>query len=229
MKYLGGKARVAKKICSFLESQRKEGQVFVEPFLGGCNILPLMSGERIASEINPDLVLFYKALQEGWTPPTEVSEEEYSYLKNAEPSALRGFVGVACSYSGKWFGGYARSANRNYALNGHNTALKTQPKIKDAQIHNCDYRDLEIPQGSLVYCDPPYKGTTKYDRGFSSEEFWQWARELSKTCDVYVSEYQAPTDFEEVFSIERNLEMRRNKTETEKRVEKIFRLKNART
>jgi hypothetical protein len=38
--------------------------------------------------------MMFQALQQDWLPPEYVSEE----LKTAQPSALRGYVGFACSY-----------------------------------------------------------------------------------------------------------------------------------
>lgn len=219
MQYLGGKSKIAKKLVEFLEKNRKKDQLYVEPFLGGCNILPLISGKRIGAEINQDLVMLYNAVQNGWLPPTSISENEYKELKNAKSSALRGFAGVACSFSGKWFGGYARSGDRNYALNGYNGLKKMAIKIEDATIINSSYEQLEIPDGSMVYCDPPYANTTEYKNKFDTEAFWRWARKLSKSCDVYISEYTAPNDFECVWELERNLEMCKN---GRKRIEKLF-------
>ena len=55
------------------------------------------------------------------------------------------------------------------------------------------YLDMEIPVGSTVYCDPPYAGTTGYQSGFDSQEFWDWCESLvGKGCRVFVSEYDAP-------------------------------------
>lgn len=156
-------------------------------------------------------------------PPTVVSEELYQILKNSPPSPLRGFVGIACSYSGKFFGGYARSGDRNYALNGYNTAMKTKPLICDAKIIHADYKELKIPEKSLIYCDPPYRNTTGYNHKFCCEDFWNWCRERSGDGHtVIISEYSSPDDFKEIWSKERNLEMRTNKNKSEKRVEKLF-------
>ena len=227
MRYLGGKARVAKQLTSFLESVRKEGQLYVEPFLGGCNILPLMNNPRIGSEINADLIAFYTALRDGWIPPKHCSEYSYQRVKRLQsPCALKGFIGIACSFSGKWWGGYARGGKgRDYCTNGHNVAMRKKPLIQNVSFASVDYRCLEIPDNSLVYCDPPYKETQGYNSGgFDSLEFWEWARELSKRCDVYVSEYQAPEDFECVWQIERNMEMQ-TKAGKPKRLERLFKWK----
>lgn len=39
MNYLGGKIRIAKEILPIILADRKEGQYFVEPFCGGCNVI----------------------------------------------------------------------------------------------------------------------------------------------------------------------------------------------
>jgi len=71
-----------------------------------------------------------------------------------------------------------------------------QPKL---QFFNGDYFDVEIPDGAVIYCDPPYKGTAEYHEGaFNHNQFWEWVREKSKTNKVYISEYQAPDDFKKI-------------------------------
>lgn len=55
------------------------------------------------------------------------------------------------------------------------------------------YTDYDYEAGDVVYCDIPYKGTDcKSYRGFNHEAFWAWARRVP----CYVSEYNAPQDFE---------------------------------
>lgn len=38
MRYSGSKARMPKEILPIILADRKEGQYFVEPFCGGCNV-----------------------------------------------------------------------------------------------------------------------------------------------------------------------------------------------
>lgn len=112
MQYLGGKSRLSLSICQFLESIRSPNQVFLEPFCGGCNVTHKMSGERIAADAHPYLIVMYNALQGGWIPPESVSEEHYHYVKehpDTDP-ALTAFVGFGCSFGAKWWGGYALNA-----------------------------------------------------------------------------------------------------------------------
>ena len=70
-----------------------------------------MSGVRCASDVNRPLITMYKALQDGWIPPSTVTEEMYAEYKGIQDAEdpLTAFIGIGCSFSGKWFGGYARS------------------------------------------------------------------------------------------------------------------------
>ena len=61
-----------------------------------------------------------------------------------------------------------------------------------------DYREVVIPDGAVVYCDPPYADTDCHgyaggDGGFDSVAFWDWVR--TRPFPVFVSEYKAPEDF----------------------------------
>jgi len=40
--------------------------------------------------------------------------------------------------------------------------------------------------------------------GFNHTEFWEYARKLSQTHRVYISEYTAPEDFKEILSFPQN-------------------------
>ena len=72
--------------------------------------------------------------------------------------------------------------------------LEQLGRLRRLQLCNQDYRDLVIPAGAVVYCDPPYENTVGYKDSINHGDFWQWVRELSKTNFVYVSSYNAPDD-----------------------------------
>lgn len=55
---------------------------------------------------------------------------------------------------------------------------------------------------SIVYCDPPYYGTSDYQTPFDHKLFWSWVRNISRYNQVFISEYQAPKDFKCVWSKE---------------------------
>lgn len=229
MQYFGGKQRISKQIVEVLNEYRKGNQPLVEPFVGGCNIISKMSGERYCYDINEYLIEMYKAVQNGWTPPAIITEEEYDYIRNNKDKdkPLTGFVGIGCSYSGKWFGGYARNkTGRNYCLNAHNSILKQLNEIRDIKFDCKDYKELEF-DGCLIYCDPPYKDTTKYPiiGEFNTEEFWNVMRNWSKNNTVIISEYEAPNDFECIKEIHTKTDIRNSDGKRENRVERLFKFK----
>lgn len=157
MKYMGSKNRHAKDILPIIVAARKAYQYYVEPFVGGFNMIDKVSGPRIANDSHKYLIALFKKLQEGWVPPDWVSEEEYLTIridKDKYPDHVVGFAGFCCSYSGKWFGGYARGNDakgypRNYCLESKKNLLKQVPKIQGIDIRCGSYLDLKIPANSL--------------------------------------------------------------------------------
>lgn len=199
MQYLGGKSRIAKEIANVILDRALERWMYVEPFLGAgavaAELAPYFSVAQL-SDASPDLIALWQALKDGWQPPEQVSQEDYDAQRNAEISALRGFVGYGCSFGGKWFGGYARDPKhgRNFARTANNLLTKRIAALDNAEFSTSDYRDIPVFSGSVVYCDPPYRSMTGYARlaGFDSDEFWKRAEFWSKDATVFVSEYQAP-------------------------------------
>ena len=100
--------------------------------------------------------------------------------------------------------------------------MKQLPNIIGVEFLHSSYQDLEIPPNSLIYCDPPYEGTTKYKDGFNHAEFWEWCRDKTKQGHlVYVSEYKAPDGFICVWSKEVNSSLTKD-TGGKKANEKLF-------
>jgi DNA adenine methylase len=210
MKYQGGKARLAKHIIPIMLKGAAQDQCYVEPFVGGCNVIGLVDmPQRWGNDINFYVVEFFKAIQNGWKPPNIITESEYRRIKenqHAYSPELVGFVGSACSYAGKWFGGYARGKSqkgmpRNYAREAIDSLARIN--IRGIEFVCLDYRSLLIPDGSIVYCDPPYSGVTQF-KGvpFDHVEYWNWVRKISKKNKVFCSELKAPDDFECIWSME---------------------------
>ncbi|WP_331274927.1 DNA adenine methylase, partial [Clostridium botulinum] len=216
MQYFGGKARIGKHIANVINTYIKNNNVtFISPFVGGGYVeCRINSNNKLLCDKHTYLIEMYKALRQGWIPPTIISKEEYEYIKNHknEKPYLTGFVGFGCSYSGKWFVGYAKNkSQRNYCLNAHNSIMKKINSLYNAEFKCCDYKELK-PKGSIIYCDPPYKGTTQYDKSivgkFNTEEFWDIMRKWSKNNKVFISEYEAPDDFKCIWSKETKLDIR---------------------
>lgn len=229
---MGSKNRYAKELLSIILKDRKDNQWYVEPFVGGFNMIDKVSGLKLANDSHYYLIELFRAIQNGWVPPDKISEKEYKAIKenpyNYHP-CLVGFVGFGCSFSGKWFGGFARGVSnkgvvRNYCLESKTNILKQFKRLKDIVIENKNYLDLEIPSNSIVYCDPPYQNTTKYSSTFNHKIFWNWVRSLSsKGHQVFISEYSAPEDFTCIW--EKEVVSSLNVTNTgKKNIEKLFTL-----
>ena len=200
---MGSKARHAKEILSVILSYRRPGQFYTEPFVGGANVIHLVDGPRMGRDKNAYLISLFQAIQKGWIPPESVSESEYQTIrKNPSdfPAELVAFVGIGCSYSGKWFGGYARGNGkqgpRNYARESRDNILAQAKGLQGVVFSSGSYDAMEIPAKSLIYCDPPYRGTTGYKDAFDSDEFWGWCDFMSLFGHtVFVSEYSAPASW----------------------------------
>ena len=229
MQYFGGKTRISKQIAEVIN--KASGKYYYEPFLGGGSVLEKVNKPiRIASDINKYLIAMYQSLQNGWIPPKDISEEEYNYIKNHkdENLPLTGFVGFGCSFAGKFFGGYARDKRKkqSFAFTTSNSLINQILKMRDVEFFCSDYRMI-TSENYIIYCDPPYKGTTKYSNGlFNHELFWETMREWSKNNIVYISEYVCPKDFECVLEIPIKVNVRDKNNNLIPRVEKLFKYKN---
>ena len=103
--------------------------------------------------------------------------------------------------------------------------MKQLPNIIDLKYVCCDYNDIEIPENSIIYCDPPYQNTDKTykEKQFDHDKFWEWCRIKSKEGHtVFISEYNAPDDFECVWEKEMT---NTHPNQKKKSVEKLFKYK----
>lgn len=229
MQYMGGKSRISKQISEILNVATKD-RVFVSLFCGSCAIESKVQADvKILNDKHPYLIAMWQALQNGWTPPDVVTKEEYYRVKANmdENPALTGFVGFGCSFGGKWWGGYAKDKRGDdYCGQAKRGLLKDLVGIQSAIFTCLDYHDVEIPDGAVVYCDPPYANTTGYTLGqFDTNEFWDYMRQLSKRFDVYISEESAPDDFECIWSKEKIRTLEKNDNVGRVKVEKLFKYK----
>ena len=236
MKYMGSKNRFAKELLPIILKDRLPNQWYYEPMVGGANIIDKVKGNRFGADVNEYLIEMWVALTGGWMPKEHYTKEEYTDIKNNKgnyPKCLVGYVGFVCSYSGKWFGGYANNYPEsrrlkngtlpNYQKESLNSLKKQLPNLKGVTFKHSSYKDLFFADNSIIYFDPPYEGTTKYKDMFNHLEFWEWARAKSKEGHkVFVSEYKAPEDFKCVWeketksSLSANGKSGGNKLSTEK-------------
>lgn len=204
MKYVGSKNRIAKDLLNIMLPYRGN-RVWVEPFVGGGNIIDKVTGDRLGSDVNADVIgaLIFIRDHLGKIPRNnlEFTESMYKNLRNQEECMLKSFASFAYSFGAKWLGGWGRGENRDYVNEAYKNAVKQSPKLQGVDLVCRQYYDLDIPANSLIYCDPPYKNTTGYAvGGFDHDKFFDWCRSMKqKGHIVFVSEYQAPDDFECVY------------------------------
>lgn len=213
----------------FTKKKKENAKTFVSLFCGGCAIETKLAPHFenvICNDLHPYLIAMYQALQNGYDLPENVSEKQYRYIREHkdEDKALAGFVGFGCSFGSRWFAGYARnhSGKRNYCKEGRNAIMRDFENLKTAKFTCADYRSVDIPDGSIVYADPPYAGVTGYSTGkFDSSEFWKYTRKISEKNTVFISELKAPDDFVCVWQKE-ILRTLNSNNKRPKSVEKLF-------
>ena len=234
MKYMGSKNRIAKHILPIILKDRKENQYYVEPFVGGANMIDKVDRNRIGADSNEYLIAMWQGLQENKSRPYLIEKELYNkardFFNKSEYSTfdkfMIGWIGWMGSYNGRFFdGGYSGHlvGKRDYITEQIRNTEAQISKIKEVHFVYSSYDKLEIPNNSIIYCDIPYKDTKQYasSKNFNYDNFWNWCRDMGKKGhQVFVSEYIAPDDFECIWEMEVTNSM--NTTKTYKPVEKLF-------
>lgn len=182
----------------------------------------------------------FQELQKGWIPPDFISEEEYIKVRDNKcdyPDYYVGYVGFNATFGAKYFGGYARGFKadkitpRNNSNEAYRNLMKQLPGLIGIKFTNGDYKENEYSdiKNAVIYCDPPYRDTTKYvTQGFNYEGFYDWCREKAKDNIVFISEYNMPDDFECIWEKEHRTSLSSHRGDKSKRIEKLFRLKQMR-
>ena len=240
MIYMGSKARIAKDILKVMQSDIDKTDCFVDMFCGGGNLLQYVNAKYIiANDINPYVIAFLERIQkEGcdWIPKNnkEFTQEHFLLVKRNKDKfkkSVLGHVGYNLSFGGNWFCSYRKdnTGKRDYVAEAYRGAVKQQKLLnKNILFTNKDYRDVDIPNNSTVYCDIPYKDTGKYTAvsNFNHEEFYNWCRcvKSDKNLTIYISEYDMPEDFECVWQKEIRVQQAKLNNST-LATEKLFKLK----
>lgn len=226
MVYMGSKNRIAKELIPIITKDLKPNQWYVEPFVGGANMIDKIEHPyKLGADNNKYLIALLEAVQNGQELPEYITKDEYIAVKTNKdnyPDWYVGFVGFVSSFRAKFFGGYSgycttkTGIQRNYIKERINNILKQN--LDGIKLVCSSYDALDIPANSIIYCDPPYNGTTKYKDSFDSDAFWQWCRDKAKEGHtVYVSEYNAPEDFKCIWEKQINSNLGgTSKTATEK-------------
>lgn len=210
MKYMGSKNRISKYIIPILQECINKNNIkcYIEPFVGGANVIDkIVCDSKIGSDNNRYLIALHKRVQSGKPLYDNVPREFYNKVRKCYNANSKGYsdsqigcVGFLASFNGRFFGGgYAGTKNdRNYYREAKNNLLKQSESnlYKDIKFVFQDYRVYYGVTDCLIYCDPPYDGTKGYSTKFNSLEFWDFVRHISWNNYVFVSEQNAPDDFE---------------------------------
>ena len=230
MKYMGSKRRIAKDILPIILKDRKDSQYFYDLFCGGGNLLEKVDGNRVANDNNEYLIELFKYMQTDNFNLPFVGEIEYKNIQNNKenyPKWLVGYVGFQLSFGAKFFGGYRRdkAGIRNYENEAQQNLKAQQNLIKDVEFVCGSYDKVKLEQNSIIYCDIPYKNSTKYNtsKNFDYDKFYDWCIEKHKEGHkVFISEYDMPEDrFECIWSKEISSSLTKD-TGSKKGIEKLF-------
>ena len=201
MMYPGGKAKNATKIASYINPYIGT-RTYLEPFCGALSVACKVNAEyKIMSDADKYIISLWRAVKNGWQPPTDVSEKRYNEIRenpDAYPKELVAFVSHSCSFAGAYWGGYARDSRGTiYALEGSKGVMKKKPFLKGMNFFVRYYADWVNLKDMVIYCDPPYRGSThkyRYNKkeGFDSDLFWERVKIWAKNNVVFVSEFSAP-------------------------------------
>lgn len=208
--YMGGKKRQSGPFAAYLNQHIEGTPVYWEPFCGMCSVGAKIKHKRRAfSDINPYLIALHKAMQEGWIPPTSLSLEEWEYLRanKDENPALTGFAGFGCSFGGRFFQGYGRMVagddSSGLAARASRSMVQQSKPLKRAVFRHGSYNDFQVPEGALIYADPPYEGATKFGgiEVLNHKTFWADMEHWSSIANVFVSAFEVPDGWEPVVTL----------------------------
>jgi len=71
--------------------------------------------------------------------------------------------------------------------------------VKRLNILGKSYDQVQIPDDSVVYCDPPYRGCAGYGLEFDHDKFYRWCQ--TRSFPVFVSEYNMPQGFSPIYEL----------------------------
>lgn len=133
MVYMGSKNRLAKELIPIITADLEEGMWYVEPFVGGCNMIDKVQHPlKLGADSNEYLIALLQYVQAGGVLPEHIDKDEYLRVK-ANPDGYdkwyTGFCGFIASRNGVFFSTYAGICNtkqgeRNYLREKRNNLLK---------------------------------------------------------------------------------------------------------
>lgn len=213
--YMGSKAKIADQICPIIQRfiDSTSTKTYIEPFVGGANVIDkIRCNRRIGSDTNRYLIELLKHAQSKCEFPDKITYEQYCSVRKefnrdncfgSLEDWYIGAVGFLASFNGRFFdGGYAKDCwsdgqYREYYKEHLRNLLSQNLSGIDFYWRDYDYYSNSEYTGCVFYCDPPYAETKNYNMKFKfdTNEFFDFARNMSKNNIVLISEQDAPDDF----------------------------------
>lgn len=214
MRWTGSKKNQAAKIVELFKPFN-DGRPYIEPFLGSAPVLAATAGFwkglLVASDVNRFLMAYWLCVQRGRRLDRDtITKEEWAALRDRWRGGDRTwellYVGFGTNNAPSQNNLYDASFKDNLAYQKRYVE-KVRPALEKARLLNKDFLWFEpvaVHGGNLIYCDPPYANSTREScnmPAFDYVGFWDVVRRWSKNNVVFISEREAPADFECVLEI----------------------------
>lgn len=195
LRYFAGKSRLAHRITKCIVAALKYNKgvtCYAEPFAGmfrvGTNICRTQHtlSDFHLNDNNADVYVFWKTLlSTKWLPDTTpLTARQYTEWKQSRKiSAQRTFYGYQLSHRGTFFSGTVPGAlhNKQRSLQGTRARAEDIKRFFQASNKRISVTDVDVLttsslkyKNTVVYCDPPYFGTTNNGWNRDSEcAFWR--------------------------------------------------------
>lgn len=240
MRYCGSKRKFMRYLLPILTEKLDENSRFIDLFGGGMNVvseIPIQN--KVAVDYNKCVIALWKEIQNNGMKniPLDITEDDYNEIKfcylngtGTYDEYITAYAGTCCSFGGAWFNGYARYNPKKKedhiaeARRGLEKQVETFKYLKDTIFIYDSYENIELRKDDIVYCDPPYQSTKKYETDFDNTAFWNWARYVAKKVKaLYISEYDAPFDFKCIWQMEKKDALGRKQGKKQNtKIEKLF-------
>ena len=205
VKWAGGKRSLIPELLKFVPDNI---QNYYEPFIGG-GALMFAIEQRVTrlylSDMNPELIMTYKVIQERCDELIEILAEhkskhssDYYYTIRAkhelespvERAARFIYLNKTCynglyrvNKSGRFNAPVGRYANP--AILDEKNLRSVSDVLTKAKLSWCDFSEIKPSSGDFVYCDPPYDNTYN---GYTAVQFGhEQQAELAQSANEWVS------------------------------------------
>ena len=214
--WVGGKRKEIKYILEYIPTQY---DLYIEPFIGGGSLyFYLEPYNAVINDLHPDLIYFYKQLQEG--KQNEIQDfvrsfidtkenflllrDNYFNLDNDLDRAKYFFTIIRCACFSMWI------IKNNKIVSSHGLTPRTNNKtflfkadythlLQRTKIYNTDYKEIfriYNNKNYFMFLDPPYDcKINKYDKTAFTREHHIELAELFKTTNNKCLMAIAETDF----------------------------------